>query len=516
MGFERKVVKMTLLKYAKTRYMMWLTVSAAALLVHGQMLMSPVIGIDTEMLITLQDSFYDGWLDIGRFGLVLLKYAMGAAVFNPYMAGLLTLLFLAGACLLWTYLFSLVSGKESGTAAFVFSILFIVSPIITEQVYYKLQSAEIAAGFCLTAVSLIWTYLAAQRKNTERGYAVKYALPVGASLINVIVFGLYQVMVPLFLFGMSACIFLCCFFNEGRGQALRRLAAYYICVFAAGFLANRAITAIWFSGGDSYLANQVMWFNQPFKDCIINIFSHAARALIGRGLYYSKLYLICLVLLFAAVLASFWKEKKSGKLSGIFSLLLAAAAPFYMTVLCAGEPVLRSQLVMPFALAFMPYSLLLFLKGKRKETYVLLIICAVSGFAALNATMRLEYTESVRYERDASLARGIMEELDRLEDGAHSYPVVFIGKHTAELNNSCVRGEMMGHSFFEADADVEPYAFYSTRRILSFMHTLGGNYFQADDKQRIMALEYAKNMPSYPKEGSVELKDGCIIVKLGD
>lgn len=506
--------KMALCRYVKKRYSMWLAVLILAIGGQGTILLGGRVGIDTEILLALQEPFYDSWLSIGRFGLVLLKHLTRTTLFNPYMAGALTLLMLMAACILWTYLFATISGKDDGAAAFVFSALLVVSPILTEQFYFKLQSAEVAAGFALTAMALLWTFRAAFYEGDVR---LKYAMAAGAVFIDVIVFGIYQVMVPLSIFGICACLFLYCFLNEeGNVRNLKKLAAYHAFAFAAGFAANQIITSIWFSDGNGYLNTQIYWFSQTYKDCLTNIYWHVKDVMTGRGLYYSRIYAVCCLLLSGTVLALFLKKRKSGMWFGLCCLLLVIAAPFYMTVLCATAPVMRSQLVLPFALAFMPYALFLLWTNRRVPIYLLAVLCGISCFGGMKAAMRLGYTDRVRYEGDVRLAYSIMDELDRLEDDAHSYPVVFVGKREAVLNNSCVRSETIGYSFFEMDTEVEPYGFFNTRRIVCFMHTLGGNYAIGNADQLVMAREYARDMACYPKEGSIAVNDGCIIVKLSD
>ena len=140
----------------------------------------------------------------------------------------------------------------------------------------------------------------------------------------------------------------------------------------------------------------------------------------------------------------------------------------------------------------------------------------VSVYVQLSNTMRLNYTDSVRYESDVRTAYALMEDLNELGEKAHVYPIVFIGKRPAELNNSCVVGETIGSSFFEQDAEVEPRGFYSTRRMIHFMHVLGGDYHRGDETHALKAAEYSKHMEIWPKEGSIVLQDECIIVKLSD
>lgn len=502
-------------KYIKESSGLWIVVLLLALFSHGTMLLGKSIGIDTEDIITLQDAFYGEWLSMGRQGLVLLKHLLGTSVFNPYFTGVMTLLFLMVTCLLWNYLFYEVSGKKNWTASFVFSGMLTVSPLITEQLYFKLQAMEVTLGFCMMAVSLLFVYYAARVSDVKK----RCAYLAVSVVLNLILFSLYQVMVPLFLFGASVCVFLYCFFREEEAASavLKRMGILYLCTFFGSFVLNQSITAVWFSSGSGYLKGQVRWFTQPFKDCLINIYWHVRAVVLGRGLYYSKLYPAGGLSLAAIVLCMARKKQQMFIRVGVcLSLLLVIASPFYMTVLCAVEPVMRSQMIMPFALAFVAYALVVYLENRKTLVCIFLLLCMAAGYVQLKGTMQLNYTDSVRYESDVRIAEAIMDELNALEDSAHSYPVIFVGKRSAELNNSCVKGDTIGYSFFEWDADVEPRGFYSTRRIVDFMHTLGGNYIQGNAEQVVMAAEYSKDMANWPMKGSIELYDGCIIVKLSD
>ena len=565
---------------------LWIVVFLLAVLSHGTMLLGRSIGIDTEDLIALQEAFYGEWLSMGRQGLVLLKLLFGTGIFNPQLAGVMTLLFLVVACMLWTSLFSCVSGKDSQAAVFVFSGLLLVSPLITEQMYFKLQSMEVAFGFCLMAVSLLLVYWSTTTKNHKQ----KYLFFCGSVLFNVVLFSLYQVMVPLFLFGASACFFLYCFFRKDASvREMKKLGILYLAVFLIGFICNQILTMVCFSAGADYLTGQVRWFTQSFKDCLINIYWHVKAVLLGQGMYYSKFYPVgCLFLIGIVLYNGRDKKRKAAFIGTVISLLMTIASPFYMTILCAVEPVRRSQLVMPFALAFVAYVLILCTDpcigdmplawrtgraasredkaslldytdpcigtmpltwrmgraaSREDETslldytdpcigdmprtsrtasmgkiryIVLLVLCVTTGYVQLSGTMRLNYTDSVRYESDVRTAQAIMEDLDKLGDDAHAYPIIFVGKRAAELNNSCVMGDTIGYSFFEWDTDVAPQGFYNTRRIIHFFHVLGGDYHRGNEAQALKAAEYSKSMNSWPMEGSIVLHDDCIIVKLSD
>lgn len=543
---------MGLREYVKRNRWLWLCVFLFIGLCHGSMLLGDTVGIDTEDIIVRQGLFYDSWLLTGRQGLVLLKKLMGNIIFNPYLAGAMTLVFLTLACILWTWLFFCITGKENKAAILVFSLLLNASSILTEQLYFKLQAAEISFSFCLAAVALFLVYHGMGRLGDKKKRIYGLLCLSCAVFLNLVTFSAYQVMVALFIFGAAACFFLWYFFGDsGRkegvwraperrdgtgtgGKICRGFIGVYAGIFLVSFACNQVVTALFFSGSD-YLSSQMLWTVRSAGDCLRDIGLHMEYVLIGGQvyrtilrllhavgirseliggqIYYDNNYGIFCILICVAVFLFFRKRRKQGVVPAVLGVAGCLLAPFYMTFVCGGEQVIRSQLVLPFALAFLAYALLLFFPDSL-PVYGILGLCLLTGYQQTQYTMLLNYTDKVRYESDVRIAAAIMEEINALEDEECTYPVVFVGSHPAELNNSCLRGEPIGYSFFEWDADIEPFGFFGTHRILDFMHTLGVDYMQADAAQTAEAVAFSEEMADWPGKGSVVLRNGVIIVKL--
>ncbi|MGN0484251.1 MAG: glucosyltransferase domain-containing protein [Lachnospiraceae bacterium] len=501
--------------YLHKKEYLWITIFLFAVISHGSMLLSNSIGIDTEDIISSQQSFYHGWLITERQGLVLLKTIFKTQSFNPYFAGAMTLLFSTTACILWTYLFSYITKKENNCATFVFSALLLSSPILTEQYYFKLQSMEIAIDFCIMAVSLYLIF----RTFEASSFKLKLLYAASATLLNLILFSSYQAMPPLFLFGCGVCFLLYYIFDEtgfSTAKEIWSFIASYALIFFASFLLNTGITKMFFSGSP-YLAKQVRWFSCSIKDCLENIYDNLSAMILGKNFYYTKSLAIFSVITLACIFLFFLSHKeKKYKLLCILGCFFTLLSPFFMTFLCGGTTPIRSQLVLPFLLAFLAYDLLLFLADRQNLTVVLLLLCLVTGYQQLKNTMMLNYSDQVRYESDVRIATSMIGDINKLQDADHSYPVFFFGLHAAELNPSCVMGESIGHSIFTYDIDVKPKGYYNTKRILGFMNTLGVQYKQGTKQQTRLAAAYSKEMPSWPQEGSITLQNNMIIVKLSD
>lgn len=494
-------------------------------LFHGAKLFSDNIGIDTEDIIKLQGDFYGGWLTTGRQGLVFLKGLLGSLQFNPYFAGLMTLIFLTlgvfSFFLLWDWL---SEGKQSGSGRSFWGfclggMLWISHPVMTEQLYFSLQSAEISLGFFFTAAALFCT-----RQWIKKRRILYFA---AGSLLLVLTFSLYQVFVALYIFGTVTLLFLEglkkeCPEDAGKekNDRLFRQLLCYVAVFFTAFAANTLITGLFFGSSD-YLRGQVVWQDAGVLNGFKGIAGHIARVCTGIGSpYYSLGYgILCLlaaVLLCALLRKGEYRGRRLFLLFLFFSLMLT---PFLMTIVCGGAPAVRSQLVLPAMTGFLGW-LNLYLSGLLKRerkgapvTGILWGVCLITALFQLQVTCRLYYTDSMRYEQDAALGRNMIARIEQVR-GKEQLPVVFIGKREFKGNHACLEGEVIGRSFFDYDTEVEPANYWSTRRILGLLYILGGDYAMIDKERLPEAVRYSTYMPEWPAENSVQIWNGMIVVKL--
>lgn len=520
-------------------------------LIHGAKLHSEIIGIDTEDLIHLQGDFYGGWHNTGRQGLIALKWLTNSLTFRPYLAGMLTLVLFGLAVsaffLLWDRMFKAkcVDGQEnkaSGKFAWIAGgMLLIAHPVITEQFYFTIQSVEICIGMLLTAVALylIWSF-------RDRGGMFK---PAAATILLLLPFSSYQIFVVLFIFGTVAVLFL-----EGiaklktgedisAGKLLKGIASY-LAVFLSAFAVNTIITKLFFSSSD-YLGGQILWGELPVLDNLRAIGGHLFRALTGYDSvhYHFSFGLLCIASLI--LLIRFWvrfgKQKKGVVAVLFFYFIALLSTPFLMTVICGGAPAVRSQLVLPFLTGFLAYTDIVLLKMDNemqkaevgndtatkgsvelRNKYMrgiavagVTAICVVGIWGQTQTTMSLYYTDRMRYEQDAFLGRELIEEIKKVA-GDEKMPIAVIGGIPFSGNNACVDGEVIGKSFFDYDTKVKPKYYWSTRRILGFLHTLGADYPQVDASRFGNAKIESDYMPVWPAEGSVQIRDRMLIIKLSE
>lgn len=497
-------------------------------LIHGAKLHSGIIGIDTEDLIHIQGNFYGGWLNTGRQGLYALKWLTNSLEFHPYMAGLMTLVLLTAAVSSFFMLWDKVTQTNSSILAWMAGGLFLIAhPVLTEQLYFTLQSVEICIGLLSTVAVL---YLITRFREVG-GW---WHLALGFALL-VLNFGIYQAFVVIFIFGTVSVLFgesIARIKNDNNAAAGKLLKGMipYLGVFLAAFVVNSIITKLFFSVSD-YLGGQILWGKFEIMDNFRAIVGHVLKVLTGfEGIHYHFSFGLLCIMIVAFVLLNCIRfgrkmKKKSVVVTVLFYLAALFISPFLMTLVCGGAPVIRSQLVLPLLTGLLAYFAISFLEDelavqgkvimKRACAVIVALVCVVGIWAQTATTMSLYYTDEMRYEQDAALGRALIQEIDRTR-GRFELPVAVVGNKPFKGNNACVTGEIIGKSFFDHDVEVEPKYYWSTRRMIGFFHVFGADYEQAAKEKFPDVINYSKDMPVWPAEGSVQLYDSMVVVKLSE
>jgi hypothetical protein len=107
----------------------------------------------------------------------------------------------------------------------------------------------------------------------------------------------------------------------------------------------------------------------------------------------------------------------------------------------------------------------------------------------------------MRYQEDVHLAYEFDRMIAPLQNESNSIPIVFVGKLRASnrFEKNFLEGEIAGRSFFGLQGGWTS----STGDGLAFMRSIGINYAAPNEQAMNKALEFWKDMPSYPKEGCI-------------
>lgn len=461
------------------------------LLIYGYWMFDLNPHIDTEDFINTPYSVYG--LQSGRAGKFFTSIIFRLRWYNPFMSNVFGfLLFCLCGVLLQYFLYRF--GNIKGIISSIFVIITLCSPIMVEQLYFFSQIFEMAWAYLICILAVLCSY-----------YAVVYRSKVacvGFVIALVWTFGTYQIYTILFvtLVVMGFLLLSQKWIFEENASVMVLLAriAQLILIFAIGYGINMVINHIWFSEGMSYLNAMRYWGKEPASECLKNIWTHIYSGLTGGRIHHTIFYGVFVLL---AILVSVGKiiKKKTG--AGWFYLLVILSlqiCPFLMTVYLGNEPVLRSQIVYPMVLAC---NVVISIRGLenwmtlKRACYVLAVACL---WMQLIPSMRLIYTDGIREQEDRSVMNEVSYRIHQV--CGTTKPVAFVGKRKNNLNQACLRGEMIGKSIFNVDAGANPHYFFSTVRICENAKVMGFDMPHASEEQVKMARKEALDMPIWPEE----------------
>lgn len=483
------------------------------LLTYGIRLTSIYLSHDTEAIISVRESLYNSWYSMGRFGLVFLKKLLGVYTFNPYAASFLMFVTMILASFLWTYLFSALCGKgRTKYFAWVFPAVFYSSTIMAEQFGFMLQAYEVGLTFALLGAVILFQYWIILNKKRVFFY-------IPALLLLFLIFSVYQSFIFLYPLAVTAGLLIYCEGEKGEKMTNKELFAVlikFVGLFFAAFLAywfaDKMITDYLHITRTDYLMEQIQWGKAPIKENLAKIFAHVKAVYSGKGIYYSKIYILTSLLFLITVIYRAIKRQKGAFLylvMGFFCL----SGPFWLTVIMAGRSVERASFSLPFLNGFFLFYLLLLWKKKGRFLFAaILCLGFLASFKQGLMSSRLYYTNYLQYQEDVRLAVKITDRIDQLNLGEiPKEPVVFIGRRLPQANESAIPGEeleLIGKSFWELSFG----NVHGTWVMNHFLDAVGYSYVYPDAEQVKKAESIAEDMPTWPDEGSVAAKDGLIIV----
>lgn len=476
-------------------------------LTFGSRIFTRNVSVDTDLFINNPYSTYN-WLDIGRQGLVFTKKIFGTMWYNPYISGVFFLTGIIFFCIIWSYLFNII---RPGQPYFVFMSLFCTHPVFALQYFFQLQAFEITISIILVALALLFIY----RWILYGGYA--------NCIIGIVMmiwsFSSYQSNVGLYLAGGLACFIL---LNEDNLKKILQIIIKLVITFSIGFLINIFITKLFFTHSN-YLDNSFAWGKLPISECILNICKHIGATLFGIvSVIYSKAYIILIIFLLILFLIDI-KKMNISKFIHWIAIGFLLLSPFFLTFYLGSIPSQRTQITLAFVIGFGYMYVYKCIQNKKWKTIKIICILAIAIFLQqqISTTLRLFYTDDIRYQQDVEHAYKLSSDINKLGLGeSPEIPIAFVGSLEANLNNSCFSGikgtEYFGLSVFEIHYSSEPHYFWNTISAIGFMNTIGIHYKEPTQEQILKARTTAIGMQCWPNEGGIQIKDGIIIIKLSE
>lgn len=478
--------------------------------------------VDSEVIINIPGTTYN-WLEIGRYGLVIVKKLLNTDWYNPYYTGVLMLLFLWLTGLVLMHLFKKLFPLLPEWMCVFGSLVFLTYPTFTEQYYFHFQSAEIAFGLLLSIVGMVLLYKFLCENNRA---CFILSIP-----IYVLVFAIYQSFIPLALCGYLMIFLSAIVQKDCDNPFFLRSILGSILHFAFSFLISQGINRIFFASGNGYLSEQVIWAENSIKDSIVAIIKACFSMFIGYGVFYTSI--LCIALVFA-IITLFILLRKKGMRPFIWSILATLGItiiPFFLTMLLGTVTSVRTQFVYPLsavALIFTATTIWL-LYGKpascdKAHNFANIIGIVFMCIVALSQVVTVRYiwhvhTEITDFDKETS-----MELLDTLYDSyiMNDNGSTILWGHLqpeTKYDNMIRRSpSYLFRSVYNLEHDTEPYCFYSTIRVLGYLESMGHTFTLPNHSTHRISAYFMNrdNLAVFPQEGSFAQGEGTLTINLGN
>ena len=498
------------IEYLKKHPFGCILVAAVLFLCYGIHAFSTYFYIDSELLVLKPYTTYN-WLETGRFSLPLLRRIAGLGVYDPYMEGILFLLFLFIASTGLSFL--LTRGRSGGVFLFA-PLLFLVSRNYEDAFYFHYLSHTLLAAFILLIIAdrLFLSFL-------EKG---KWQLLIAGCICQVLSFGVYQLMANIQI-SLLLSLFILSSQDEQKTKAVPVIRdgwlsiAAYPFYFLGGFLPYEVIAKLFFSGS-SYLNDQILWGQQPFKTVVQSVLSAVKLYLTAPGDLLEKTYpATALLLLVTSFLL--WKKHRLSfwTAAGLLGLFVS---PLFLPVIMGKILIGRTQLTMPLVCSCLIIVCIRLLeqicedRDRQRLQHLGVLFCTVLLYMQALVVMRLYYTEKVIRDHDAVTTAQMIHTIDQA--GGTGKPLVFVGYLRAGSNASCYHYRDMGSymclSAYALRADASNL--YNTRGILAYYETLGFHYPVPTMEMMAEGEAASTQMPDWPAAGSVRNMGDYTVIRL--
>lgn len=493
-------------------------------LFYGIRLLAGDLFIDSDIMLARPDEMLLSWYGHQRFGLVLTKRLLSLGRLLPCQQNVML------ALALWFLVLSIgfCLHKWSGGAPcyrkgmFLFAAVFLTAPCFAEQFYFLLQAFETAAAmlFCVAAAYCAGRWIYDKKSAVWCLFAI---------LFIVWAFGSYQAF-PAFYIALALISYLTVFLHGEEPCGLRE-GLLHILIFLIGFVASQVCSRFLcslYGASASYIGSMFRWRSDPLDACLENFRLDVLRIYFGAWpVFFSRWFRYMAVS--ASCLALFLGLARRSRKFSCFLLALALlpVTPALLTLITAAPQPIRGQMTYPLVYAY--YVLLLYvglclmpgdqrvIRGARKSACMLFALLAMALGWQQGITMnQLWETAHEAYVADVLTANRMYGDICRVADRTdmEQCKVVFVGTRKASLAGEPVLGDVIGHSFFEWDAQS---LIGVSLRVNTFFQTLGLKMEVPAGEDYQAALAGCQGRPDWPALDSVFLLDGdTVVVKLSD
>ncbi len=551
-----------------------LLVVIAMVLAYGFYCTSYTINVDDVF-----DSFWNGGrlIAAGRFTGYLIQAVTGFMTYSPFFTVFLALcLYYIAGLTMAVVINNSSNGRLSSNALFVFWIMFVTYPLISEQIVYPIIIL-LALGYLMIAVSV---YL------IGRFFEEKSFFNIAAAVILIILaVDFYEAFASVFLTLMMASVITrFCFSDEEKLPAFKkvffRIVISTLILLAAivlRLLISKAALFIYYGTFRAGYSgnNQVYWNQIGILDCAVWLIRTVFLYYFWAGVNYLPIFVFAVCCALGLIVFIVISVKKKSAVPFLAYLLLAAAALSLNVIMGIAAYYTMAQALTVFVAFTVMFIYALCENRKLLRVLAGVVICVL----VLNQAKSLNSWSVANYERhtyEMSVVDNIGQELEENWDVANK-PVVFIGGDSspalpAQIDESTKSGlpgvKKLQKLFVNISDRIIPGRFFTsigdfygedinnaeelfeytdriknkTSATISYISwTYGGeSWFDeyedtgvssplyqlfelrgyelrrcSEDEYKKYCNEYS-NLTAYPEKGYITEKDNCIIVNFGE
>ena len=473
------------------------------------------IGLSTE-----QGRWLLNWM--GRF----MRSVFGGSYSLPFFNGIFALLFLALSAGMVVSVFQVRNKLTAG----LIGGLMTVFPAVVSMYFFMFLALYYAIGIFFSVFAAWLT--------------VKYPKNIIANIAAVVMIacslGVYQAYFP-----DTVCILLMVVILKAAFGGVKEkkewkefflMIARFLLVMAAGvavyFLINKAVLAVThiqltsYQGGDTMGKITITQLISALKSCYTSFFDLGFSDVMGISYNRTVRRLIKVVwILFAAGIGAYLVLKKKEYLNKVIVLCGILVFPVAMFLIYVIAPNSYCYKLMSYSVVFFFVFFLLWLDACFRNLKLHAPVKSITNWVSALLTaalvivfvwyangnyMALEYTKY----HDFSYVQTLITKIRSVEDYSQDKPVIVVGTQINDSTNGM--GSLIGDTFTVGGKADTNLGYNSLLYLMSDYLGFSPYYGTYEEIQNWMQREVVREMPSYPADGSIQVIDDTIIVKLSD
>ncbi len=473
------------------------------------------IGLSTE-----QGRWLLNWM--GRF----MRSVFGGSYSLPFFNGIFALLFLSISAGMVVSVFKVKSRLTAG----LIGGLMTVFPAVVSMYFFMFLALYYAIGIFFSVYA---AYL-----------VVKYPKSIVGNIAAVIMImcslGVYQAYFPDTVCILLMVVILKAAFGNMKDKKEWKefflTIVRFLAVMAAGivvyFLANKAVLAVThiqltsYQGGDTMGKITFAQLMDAVRHCYTSFFDLGFSDVMGINYNSTVMRLVKLVwVLFAAGIGAYLILKKKEYINKVIVLCGMLVFPLAMFLIYVMAPNSYCYTLMAYPVVFFFIFFLLWMDACFMNLRLNVQVKSIAGWiSALLTTaiviifiwyangnyMALEYTKY----HDFAYVQTMITQIKSVEDYSQDKPVIVVGTQISDGTNGM--GSLIGDTFIVGGKADSNLGYNSLLYLMSDYLGYSPYYGTYEEIQNWMKREVVKEMPSYPAEGSIQVIDDTIIVKLSD